>query len=330
MTTASITYKTRMTVQDMGRPFASQVPINGTANVFDLPVESISATANPPTVILNGVDITNQATPTYVIDYKYGVISFFEAPQPSGPGTLQVIGTTYDFFDDDEVQEAVTDAFNMHTADLDPMEYIDPIPGECGLPQVQEILVAYLAAVELLFFRANDSSQEIDINTPEGVSMRRSQRWEQISQQIQMLQAQYQLQSAALGVGLYRIQVLNQRRVSYTTNRLVPIFREQEYNAPYTGFTPTTGLPGSIINIMGKYFTAATQVTFGGVPATQFNILSDTHIQAYVPAGGQTGQIGILTPYGMVLSTAQFVVGEPPPFIDYGPEWVHIPIPPGK
>jgi len=49
-----------------------------------------------------------------------------------------------------------------------------------------------------------------------------------------------------------------------------------------------------------------------------------------VPEGALTGQIGVQTPYGMVLSTAQFVVGEPAPFIKYGPELVHIPIPPGK
>jgi hypothetical protein len=218
----------------------------------------------------------------------------------------------------------------MHVADLEPALYIDPVPGEDTIPVVEEILVAYLAAVELLWMRGTDAAQEIDINTPEGVSMRRSERWQQISNQVAALEEQYQKKSAALGVGLYRIQILNQRRVSYTTNRLVPIFREQEYNQPYTGFWPTAANVGSIINIKGKYFTGATAVTFGGVPSTNYTVLSDCHVQAYVPVGAATGPIGVITPYGTVLSTAQFVVGQPAPFIDFGPEWVKIPIPPGK
>ena len=133
----------------------------------------------------------------------------------------------------------------------------------------------------------------------------------------------------ALGVGIWRIQVLNQRRVSLTTNRLVPIFREQEYNAPYTGFWPTVAPVGAIVNVYGDYFNGATAVTFGGVPATSFTVTDDM-VQATVPPGAQTGQIGVVTPYGVVLSTAQFVVGQPAPFIEYGPELVHIPIPPGK
>jgi IPT/TIG domain len=319
-----------MMVQDIGRPFSANVIINGTANVFDLPVETISQTMWPPVVVLGGVVISGASTPTYYFDYKYGVIGFYTPPQPAG-ATLGVSGHAYDYFTDAEVQQAVTDAFNLHTNDLDPPLYIDPVLGQMGVDSNNEYMISILAAVELLWFRSTDAAQEVDIHTPEGVSIPRSQRYEQIMQQIERLNAAYEAQSGALGTGLYRIQVLNQRRVSYTTNRLVPIFREQEYNQPYTGFMPTTGLPGSLITIQGKYFTATTDVTFGGVSCNgQFTVVSDSEVQAIVPANAMTGQIGVITPYGVVLSTAQFVVGEPPPFILYGPEQVKIPIPPGK
>jgi hypothetical protein len=254
---------------------------------------------------------------------------------------LAVQGWTYNFFDDDEVAQAVQDAFSMHTADYEPSFYIDPLPGQAGIPTVEEILVAYLAAVELLWFRATDASQEVDIHTPEGVLIPRSQRFAQITQQIENLQAQYQTQAGALGIGLWRIQVLNQRRVSYTTNRLVPIFREQEYNQPYTGFFPTAANVGAQVVIYGYYFTGTSAVTFGGVPATTFYVTPGTApapgvqgepdtITATVPPGAVTGQIGVQTPAGLVLSTAQFVVGQPAPFVLYGPEQVKIPIPPGQ
>jgi hypothetical protein len=325
-----------MTVQDIGRPFACNIVIDGISNVFDLPVESISQTANPPIVILNGTVITT----TFTIDYKYGVLYFATPPQPP-QGTLAIQGWTYDFFDDDEVAQAVSDAFAMHTADYEPSFYIDPVPGQTGIPTVEEILVAYLAAVELLWFRSTDAAQEVDVHTPEGVLIPRSQRYQQTIQQIERLQAQYQTQCAALGVGLWRIQILNQRRISYTTNRLVPIFRDQEYNMPYTGFYPTAANIGSLVTVYGYNFTGATAVTFGGVPSLSFTVTpgqpgtpeqppQPDQIVATVPVGAITGQVGVTTPYGVVLSTAQFVVGQPAPFILYGPEQVQIPIPPGQ
>ena len=328
MTTATITKRTRMMIQDIGRPFAANLNTNGVSNVFELPVPTVSETAWPLTVILDGVVISGAATPIYWVDYKYGVIVFFTPPPAT---TLAVQGRAYDYFTDDEVTQAVTDGFNLHVADQDPLPYIDPVLGQIGLNSNEEYLVSILAAIELLWYRATDASQEVDVHTPEGVEIPRSQRYQQIMNQIKGLEEEYNSKAGALGVGLFRIQVLNQRRVSYTTNRLVPIFREQEYNQPYTGFYPTTGLPGSLITIHGKYFDYATDVQFGGVSvAGNFTIVDDKKITAIVPAGAITGQIGVITPYGTVLSTAQFVVGEPAPFLDYGPELVHIPIPPGK
>ena len=328
MGTASITARTRMMLQDTGTPFAATIQVDGISSVFDLPVESISSTTQPVVAFNGSIIKYNAATPAYTIDYKHGVIAFPNALTPTG-ATLAVQGTTYDYFDDDEVAQAVTDAFNLHVDDQDPLPVIDPVPGQPSISSNEEYLVSILAAVELLWFRSTDASQTIDIHTPEGVFIPRSERFRQIMDQIQALQQQYKSMAGALGVGLWRIQVLNQRRVSLTTNRLVPIFRDQEYNHPYTGFYPTAALPGSLVTIYGKYFTPTTSITFGGVPAVSFTVVSDTEITVTVPSNAITGQIGIITPYGVVLSTAEFVVGEPPPFVLYGPEMVTPPIPPG-
>ncbi len=328
MTTATLTVRTRMMIQDTGYPFAANLVANGIANVFDLPVESISQTATPPIVALNGQIISyNTATPQYMIDYKYGVLTFPVSP-PLGTA-IAVQGVTYDYFDDDEVAQAVTDAFYQHTVDQDPLPVLDPVGGQPTIPSAEEYLVSILAATELLWFRATDASQQIDIITPEGVHIPRSERFQQITQQIAALKSEYNQIAGALGVGLYRIQILNQRRVSLTTNRLVPIYREQEYNQPYAAFFPTAAAPGTLITITGMYFTGTVAITFGGFPATQWTVVSDTEITVEVPVGAITGQIGITTPYGTVLSTAQFVVGQPPPFVLYGPEMVKPPIPPG-
>lgn len=329
MTLASLTIRTRMEIQDTGYPFAATIPVDGISTVFDLPVETISSTANPPVVVLAGVIISGQATLPYWIDYKHGVISFFTAPQPAGV-VLGIQGLTYDYFEDEEVTQAVIDAFNLHVNDQDPLPVMNPAPGQIGISSTEEMLVGILAAIQLLRWRSTDTSQEIDIHTPEGVSISRAQRFMQIRQQIQDLTEKYNQMSGALGVGLYRIQILNMRRVSYQTNRFVPIFREQEIDSPYTGFWPTAAPVGVVVTINGKWFTGETSVTFGGVPSQSVTLISDSELQAIVPPGAVTGQIGITTAYGTVLSTAQFVVGQPAPFILYGPERVKLPIPPGK
>lgn len=329
MSTVSITKRTRMMVQDTGVPFAANIPVDGVSTVFDLPVESISETAYPPQVSLDGVIISNQSTPQYIIDYKHGVIAFNSPPGPAG-AIIGVQGWYYFYFDDDEVAQAVTDGFDLHVQDQDPPRYIDPVLGQKGINQNEQYCVSILAAVELLWFLATDSSQLVDIHTPEGVTIPRSQRFEQVYRQVTALQEEYKTIAGALGVGLWRIEILFQRRVSYTTNRLVPLYREQEYNQPYTGFWPTSAPVGALVKIHGMWFDGATAVTFGGVPSLDFTVLSDKEIQAVVPVGATTGQIGVMTAYGLVLSTAQFVVGQPPPFILYGPQMVKPPIPPGK
>lgn len=326
MSTTSITTRTRQLVQDTGQPFIVSAVGDGETVIFDLPIESISS-INPVVVSVNGVLVPQGSTPNWVITYKYGIIEFTVAP-PNG-ATITVQGTNYDYFDDDEVTQAVSDAFAYHVQDQSPALYIDPAPGQQTIPGYEEYLVSLLAAKELLWFRATDSAQTIDIHTPEGVTIPRSERYRQITDEIARLGEEYKEYSLALGVGLFRIQVLWQRRVSYTTNRLVPIYQEQEYNTPYTGFVPTAGAVGTLVTINGMYFTGTTSVTFGGIPATSFTVVSDTQITATVPVGAQTGQIGIVTPGGVVLSTAQFVVGQPAPFILYGPNNVTPPIPPG-
>jgi hypothetical protein len=65
-----------------------------------------------------------------------------------------------------------------------------------------------------------------------------------------------------------------------------------------TSFSPIAGKTGDIISIHGKFLTTATAVSFGGIPATTFTIVSDTVVNATVGAGG-TGAINVTTPSGV-------------------------------
>jgi hypothetical protein len=61
------------------------------------------------------------------------------------------------------------------------------------------------------------------------------------------------------------------------------------------------------VTITGAGLAGATQVAFGGVPAT---IVSDTAtmIVATVPAGATTGFVTVTTPYGTATSKRVFTV----------------------
>lgn len=99
-----------------------------------------------------------------------------------------------------------------------------------NLPDIEEPLVALLATIEALWALSTDASTDVDIQTAEGTVVPRGQRYRQILQQIDMLTEKYRSVCAQLNVGLYRIEVSNLRRVSRTTNRLIPVYVEREYD----------------------------------------------------------------------------------------------------
>jgi IPT/TIG domain-containing protein/peptidase M66-like protein len=79
-----------------------------------------------------------------------------------------------------------------------------------------------------------------------------------------------------------------------------------------TNFTPTSGLAGSSVTVMGTNFTGATAVSFNGTAAT-FSISSATQMTTTVPAGATTGPISITTPGGAASSASNFTVTVPAP-----------------
>jgi hypothetical protein len=80
-----------------------------------------------------------------------------------------------------------------------------------------------------------------------------------------------------------------------------------------SGFDPTSGDPGTVVRISGSNLTGATAVTFNGVAASEFSVVSGTLVSATVPAAATTGPIRVTTPGGTAASGADFIVGGPPP-----------------
>ena len=59
---------------------------------------------------------------------------------------------------------------------------------------------------------------------------------------------------------------------------------------------------------IGQGLTGTTSVTFNGVPATSFDIVSDTFMTAVVPSGATTGPVVVTTPNGTLTSNKSFQI----------------------
>lgn len=98
---------------------------------------------------------------------------------------------------------------------------------------------------------------------------------------------------AGAETGAISITIGGQTGISSTNFTVVPT-----YIAPtISNFAPTSGGIGSSVSITGGNFTNITDVSFGGTPATSFDVLSETSITAIVGAGS-SGNVSVTNPGG--------------------------------
>jgi hypothetical protein len=163
------------------------------------------------------VSVKNSATVS-------GTITFTNVP--SSGSTIVVTGTHYRYFSTAELTTFVNTAILQHTNNK--TDSYGSLMTIANLPAVEEYPVALAATIEALWALATDASFDINIQAPDGVIIPRAQRFSQLSQIISGRQEQYKALCAALNVGLWRVEMGTLRRVSRTTNKLVPVYLAQE------------------------------------------------------------------------------------------------------
>ncbi|MGW3860696.1 hypothetical protein ACWEDZ_04340 [Streptomyces sp. NPDC005047] len=232
----------RSEVGDLPAPFVDTFVGGDELSSYDL--SEVNVTSVVAKVATTTPASTTELEPDtdYVLNPAEGSILLINADySPLRHGqTLIVRGRSEGMFADAELETYVQDAMTQHTYgrtlktryrdghghiryDLEPIDLEN-------LPAVEEPLVAYLATINVLWTLATDAATDIDVNTAEGTFVPRSQRYRQLMEHLTELQGRYNALAQQLNVGLARIEQFQLRRVSRTTNRLVPLFQVREYD----------------------------------------------------------------------------------------------------
>lgn len=217
---ADLISRVRLELGDMPKQFTYTSTGDGVTKDFDSKIKPVD-----PTTLFVTVNSIPVAQPSgYTVEKDLGVYHFVSAP---GNGqAVKVEGTSYRYFTDSDLTTFINTAVEQHTYGR-----TDKLGSQMTLsliPAVEEYPVAILATIEALWALATDASFDIDITAPDGVVIPRSERYRQLTSLIQQRWDQYKQLSSALNIGLWRIEMGTLRRVSRTTNKLVPIYMPQE------------------------------------------------------------------------------------------------------
>lgn len=210
--------RVRLELSDARTPFTADVHGDGVTTRFELPHSPVEPeTLNVAVYDENDVG-RSVSSAEYSVDGPNGAI-VLTTPLPTGH-TLVIAGVSSKYFSDTELALFLDTAFRQHTHNTGRTM--------ATLPAVEDYLVVLLTTIEVLYALLNDAAFDIDVSTPEGVGIPRSQRFRQLQEMIELRKQQYQELASALNVGISRIEVMTLRRTSRTTGRLVPVFKPQE------------------------------------------------------------------------------------------------------
>lgn len=216
-TLTDIASRVRLEIADQPTAFRSTRLGDGETTRFELPHAPVSPVDFVAYLAPAAGGVST--TPTYTLDAAEGIIVL--AAPPAADQVLVTEGTAFKHFSEAEIALFVQTAVTQHLHNREGISL-------ANLPPVEEYPVALLASIEALYALLNDAAYDIDVSTPEGVGIPRSQRFRQLQEMIELRKEQYAQLCAALNVGLNRIEVFNLRRVSRTTGRLVPVYIPQE------------------------------------------------------------------------------------------------------
>jgi hypothetical protein len=210
----------RLELGDAAKQFTYSGTGDGVTKAFYLNTKPVELTNLYVTV--NGVAKAYPAD--YSLEGDQGIIHFTVAP--ANAVVITVEGTATRYFLDTDICGFVNTAVTQHTHNR--TDAYGSAVTIASIPAVEEYPVAILATIEALWALATDAAFDINITAPDGVVIPRAQRYAQLTGIITQRWEQYKQLCSALNIGLWRLEIGILRRVSRTTNKLVPVYMSQE------------------------------------------------------------------------------------------------------
>ena len=217
-TLAALSDRLRAELGDSARPFVDTFTGDGTTRQFQLPQSPVLGSSL--VIKVGATDVSSTTT----VNEGTGIIIL--ATPPANNAVVTVAGTSFRYFTYSEICYYINTAFAEHaqrTTDSNGSQ-----ANMSTLPVIDEYPVVILASTLALYTLATDAAFDIDIISPDGVSIPRSERYRQLMEIVAQRKDQYKELCSMLGIGMYRIENFTLRRISRLTNRYVPVYRPQE------------------------------------------------------------------------------------------------------
>jgi hypothetical protein len=194
-----------------------QVSFEGSGRTYELGQPNVDGTTLWVATTTGG-SATTLTSSQYSLDERNGMLRLHTTPSPNT--TIMVEGYYYEWLLPADLQFYAERAINYHTVTVrTPLE---------DTTQVVIDTVGLGALVETLQALMTEYARDIDVMTSESIHIPGSQRFRMLQSLVQMWEAEYRKHANNLNIGPERIDVMNLRRVSRTTNRLVPLYISKE------------------------------------------------------------------------------------------------------
>lgn len=196
-----------------------QVSFDLTGRTYELGRTNIDVQTFWAATYTTGASVTAPLTSSdYSLDHRNGVLRLAQS-YPAG-SKLMVEGYNYQWIAPGDMEFYAQMAVHLNTHNLD-------IDLDDASPAVKDV-IGIQALVEALWALLTEFSRDIDVMTSESIHIPASQRYRMVQSLLDMWEGEYSRRAKALNIGLERIEVFNLRRISRTSNRLVPIYKAKE------------------------------------------------------------------------------------------------------